>query len=623
VRGVLAARRRALVMALVSPSVALSLVTLPRMVTAATTCAPAVHPGGEWRSFGHDLSNTRTQDQETVISTSNAPRLAPAWTFQSKGQGDFTGTPVIADGCVFAGSNNGWVYALNADSGDVVWRTQVTTQGGVNSSVSVTNGMVFTTVSVVGQPFIAALDEGTGSTVWQTVIDTQPGSDVYSSPVVFNGMVLTSWSGGSAELADTKTRYALQGGFSLLDAATGTVLKKTYAIHSPALNGTDKLAGAGIWATAAIDPASQLAFVGTGNPFQPQAMSPHTDAILKIDVNPQSTTFGSILGSYQGLPDTYANTSKLPCVAIPGNPPPYYPQGVGSCGQIDLDFGSSPNLMHAPDGSLRVGEGQKSGAYHIIDAATMSRRSITVVGPPGSVGGIVGSTAFDGSAVYGPVTEGGYLWSLDTAGKRRWVMPMGDGAHYGNPTAEANGVVYSVDFTGSLDAFRAVDGRPLLHRSVLIGAHDGAQPPISWGGVSIARNTVFAAIGTTALSNGLIVAFRPQPLTGVAAPDSVQLDSTSSAAVAVHTYAAAGPGAQFAGFATRVVVASRKGTLTFINEDIVQHDFDSPTGLFWTPLIGLNGKATVQGIQNLAAGKRYPFFCTIHPGMTGILVVVN
>jgi polyvinyl alcohol dehydrogenase (cytochrome) len=617
---VAAARRRALVMALVSPSIALSLVTLPRMVTAAVTCAPAVHAGGEWRSYGHDLSNTRTQDQESVISPSNAPTLAPAWTFQSKGQGDFTGTPVIADGCVFAGSNNGWAYALNADTGDVVWRTQLTTMGGINASMTVTGGMVFTSISVVGQPAVAALDEGTGQKLWETVIDTQPGSDVYSSPVVFNGMVLSGWSGGSAELADTKTRFALQGGFVLLDAATGTLLKKTYSIHSPALNGTDKLAGAGIWATAAVDPASQLAFVGTGNPFQPQAMSPHTDAILKIDVNPNNATFGTILGSYQGIPDTYANTSRLPCVAIPNNPPPYYPQGLGSCGQIDLDFGSSPNLMHAADGSLRVGEGQKSGAYHIIDAATMSRRSVTVVGPPGSVGGIVGSTAFDGTAVYGPVTEGGYLWSVDTKGNRRWVMPMGDGAHYGNPTAAANGVVYSVDFTGSLDAFKASTGQPLLHRSVLIGSHDGAQPPISWGGVSIARNTVYAAIGTTALSNGLIVAFRPGPLTGVAAPAGAQFDT---ATVAAHTYAAAGPGGQFAGFATRVVVASRSGTLTFINEDIVQHDFDSTTGLFWTPLIGLNGRANVQGLANLVAGKRYPFFCTIHPGMTGTLVVIN
>jgi plastocyanin len=93
-------------------------------------------------------------------------------------------------------------------------------------------------------------------------------------------------------------------------------------------------------------------------------------------------------------------------------------------------------------------------------------------------------------------------------------------------------------------------------------------------------------------------------------------------AVKAHTYAAAGPEAQLAGYLTREVVASRSGTLTFVNEDIVQHDFNSPTGLFWTPLIGLDKTATVQGLQNLLAGKRYPFFCTIHPGMTGTLVVI-
>ena len=37
----------------------------------------------------------------------------------------------------------------------------------------------------------------------------------------------------------------------------------------------------------------------------------------------------------------------------------------------------------------------------------------TPVGMPSAVGGIVGSTAVDASGIYGPVTTGGYLWSLD------------------------------------------------------------------------------------------------------------------------------------------------------------------------------------------------------------------
>ena len=66
-----------------------------------------------------------------------------------------------------------------------------------------------------------------------------------------------------------------------------------------------------------------------------------------------------------------------------------------------------------------------------------------------AVGGIVGSTAYDGRSIYGPITVPGYLWSLQAAtGGPRWIAPVADVAHYGEPVAVANGVVYTVDLTG-------------------------------------------------------------------------------------------------------------------------------------------------------------------------------
>ena len=57
-------------------------------------------------------------------------------------------------------------------------------------------------------------------------------------------------------------------------------------------------------------------------------------------------TFGEIVGSYKGTPDEYVpGWDALPCFDIPGNPAPYYPQGIGECGDLDMDFGSSPNLF--------------------------------------------------------------------------------------------------------------------------------------------------------------------------------------------------------------------------------------------------------------------------------------
>ncbi|MCA1726625.1 MAG: PQQ-binding-like beta-propeller repeat protein, partial [Actinobacteria bacterium] len=445
-------------------------------------CAVARHAGGEWRSYGHDLANTRAQPMERTITPTNAPLLAPVWTFSSTeagGEGDFTGTPVIADGCLFAGSNDGWVFALNADTGAVVWKTHLTGEdtpggrsggGGVNASVAVEAGRVYVNVSSISAPYMAALSEATGKILWIRTIDKQVGADVYDSPVYFDGMIFAGWSGGSAELGDEADRHRFQGGFVLLDAATGKVLRKTYTIRPPDKdenNPKDEFAGGAVWATPAIDPASKFAYVGGGNPFRPEAEHPHTNAILKIDLNRRSRTFGKIVDSYKGTPDEYIpGFSELPCFAFPNNlGGAAYPQGVGSCGDIDMDFGASANLFRDPSGRLLVGEGQKSGIYHVVDARTMDRVWTSLVGPPSQVGGIVGSTAIDGQNVYGPITVGGYVWSIGReAGTPRWVAPTLDAAHWGNPVSTAGGVVYTVDLKGFLDAFDASTGVPLLHR---------------------------------------------------------------------------------------------------------------------------------------------------------------
>jgi outer membrane protein assembly factor BamB len=124
------------------------------------------------------------------------------------------------------------------------------------------------------------------------------------------------------------------------------------------------------------------------------------------------------------------------------------------------------------------------------------------------VGGIVGSTAFDGDGIYGPTTQG-YLFSISVHdGSIDWLTPVGDGAHYAEAVSVAKGVVYTVDFKGFLDAYDAVTGAPLLHHPI----QADVQSPltISWGsGVSIARNTVYVETGISGLPTGYVIAYRP------------------------------------------------------------------------------------------------------------------
>src|SRR6266550_2400829 len=108
---------------------------------AGTSCGPTRGvPGGEWPTYGHDYSNTRFQDKESVISVGDAPFLTPAWSFSTAvagGEGDITGTPIVTGGCVYVATNSGFVYAMNADSGKVLWKAQVPYGGGISSSLGV------------------------------------------------------------------------------------------------------------------------------------------------------------------------------------------------------------------------------------------------------------------------------------------------------------------------------------------------------------------------------------------------------------------------------------------------------------------------------------------------------
>ena len=644
-----------LVKLLAAAGLVLPLLALPSGAAPAGTCAPAKHAGGEWRSMGHDQSNTRTQPAEKTIGRVEAALLAPAWSVSAVaagGSGDFTGTPVIADGCMYVGTNDAWVFAANADTGAPVWATQVTDAGGINSSVTVEDGQVYAAVARVGSPFVTALDQKTGRVLWKTTLDKQPGSDVYGSPVIVDGVLLEGVSGGSAELGDEADRYAFQGSFNLIETgrsprstkAPGTVLRKTWTIQPPSAKPRNDFAGAAIWSTPAVDPAAKVAYVGAGNPFRPQAEHPHTDALLKFDINRSSARFGQVLASYKGTIDEYVpQFSQLPCYDIPGNPAPYYPQGVGQCGDLDMDFGASPNVFTLPGGRKVVGIGQKSGVYHVVDAKTMKPVWTQLVGPPSAVGGIVGSTAVSGGQVFGPITVGGYLWSLDQAtGGNKWFAPVGDGAHWGNPVSTANGVVYTVDLRGFLDAYDAATGVSLLHRSLMIGGP--ASPTASWGGVSIARGTIYAAVGMTGLPDGQVVALRPLASgSGLPVPSPDGLPGPQDQ-LAPHVVA--GPQAQFAGYLTRAMIVSKaSGKLVYSNLDIVRHDvvqdvradgvaskgtdrwctrFDKgKCPVFWTPLLGLGESTDVQGLKNTLPGRSYTFYCSLHPGMRGTLAVVD
>src|SRR5687768_14625417 len=107
--------------------------------------------------------------------------------------------------------------------------------------------------------------------------------------------------------------------------------------------------------------------------------------------------------------------------------------------------------------------------------------------------------------------------------------------------------------------------------------------------------------------------------------------------------AVTGPGGFVAGFVPPVVVVAPGEGITYTNGDIAPHNFvaydavmtkkqakkapwcsgfdKGKCPLFWSQQITLGESTDVQGLENIESGATYTFYCSLHPGMKGTLVV--
>lgn len=437
-------------------------------------CATAARAGGDWPTYGQGLTGTRYQPAEKAIGPENAADLAPIWTISVAdlgGSGNIVGTPIEVDGCIFAGTTGGIVFALDADTGKVAWKTQL--KGGGTTSLSYANGRIFANVAEANAPKITGIDASTGKVLWSSRLTKQDGAEVTGSPTAFGDFVMTGFSGAAAEINDEQ-RNTFRGGYVIARQSDGKILHTQYTVPDKEYkNGST---GGGVWTTPSIDTKGRYAYIGSGNPYAGMESETH-NALLKVDIDPSRSSFGEIVAHYKGTYEQYLTS-------VPGRPWCEAQPGLAQCFLLDVDFGASVNLFKL-DGKLVAGDIQKSGVYHLIDAKTMEPIwTATLSGP--IFAGNSATAATDGKSIYVSATGG--LYSLDAkTGAINWVVPVAAGSGYG-PSTLANGVVYQGD-GGVLRAIDAETGTVLAYRPL---AQDGGEAGASQdGGVIVARQTVY------------------------------------------------------------------------------------------------------------------------------------
>jgi outer membrane protein assembly factor BamB len=482
-------------------------VGLPATALAADgPCDKSADPAGEWSNYGRDLTNSRYQPAEHKIGTGNANALVPAFVYAAPGL--VQGTPLVDGGCLFVFSNASLstanaavIAALDAKTGATLWSTKVQTgvpaYGGPSvGSPALWGDLVIVPFNKAGAPFVAAFDRNTGVERWRTTVDEQPPNEgVNASPVVYDGMVFQGFFGN----ADAETHE--RGGFVVLDAATGEMLKKTFVIEDAKF--AQGYEGAGVWSTAAVDTATGFAYAGTSNPHNPEHEHERSDSLIKVDLNRASADFGRIVASYKGLHDTLVpGAQDQPvCHASPNtNYPPYH--FSATCLAVDVDFGASPSLFES-GGKKLVGDLQKSGTYHVVDRTDMTGVSTTQIGVPCFACNAASPAYADGHAFVGAGPPG-QLASIDVSnGLPSWAAPIAGGLNF-NPVSVANGVVWTSDSLGFLEGYDQATGVLLVKRNMKddTGAARMDQTT-SASGIAIAHNTLYAA------GYNFVIAYRP------------------------------------------------------------------------------------------------------------------
>ncbi len=426
----------------------------------------------DWPMYNHDAAGSRYASEEHHLGPQNASNLAPEWTYPTPGA--VTGTPAVTGGRVFAGDLTGKFYALKQKSGALRWQTQL--NGPVSASALVQGKHV-----IIGDlaGFVYGLNKKTGAIDWQVRPNEHPWAAVYGSATPVGKYVAIGFSSNEWFAPAAYPGYpccSFRGSVALIDPKNGEVVwQRSLISDAESAAGSS---GVPVWSTPTYDPKLDLLFVTTGNNYTDPSTG-LSDSIIALD--PRT---GAIVWANQ----RYANDSWN--IAFPPFPP-----------HPDYDIGDSPQIYRLADGTKVVGAGQKSGFFHVLNAATgeaLAERQFQVAGL--GLGGMFADSAVANGVVYANTAD--YLYygdvvafSGDTS-QELWRFHVPDFGATLSGVAVANGVVYFAAINGSLYAVRASDGEGLAQ--VDIGAHTSG-PAISGGRVFVGTGDGFSALqGTTA-----------------------------------------------------------------------------------------------------------------------------
>src|SRR5262249_6464697 len=247
-----------------------------------------------WTSWGAGLPNIGFQQAKAAgLRAEDVPKLALKWSFAFPDAAVLRSQPAVYRGRVFAGSPDGSVYALDAESGCVYWITTV--QAEVRSGITV--------AEVDGKPtlffgdsagFLYGLDGATGKQLWKLSLDEHPAAKATSTPVFYKGRLYVGASSLEEAMAVSPSYVCctFPGSVSAVQASDGKLLWKTSMIEETAKpqpktkKGSTVMgpSGVGVWTTPTLDTSRDIMYVTTGDNYS-DPPTPFSDAVVALQMS--------------------------------------------------------------------------------------------------------------------------------------------------------------------------------------------------------------------------------------------------------------------------------------------------------------------------------------------------
>jgi outer membrane protein assembly factor BamB len=338
--------------------------------------AVLVLSAADWPTYLGDVSRSGA-GTDTTLTTANAAQLTKLWNFTTGGviaASASVATEVIngtSTPVVYVGSWDGFEYALNANTGAQIWKTNLgitsSTQckappsAGISSAAAIVNGVVYVGG---GDSNWYALDATTGAVLWKIFTgdnSTAGGHYNWASPLIATAADGHTYAYiGISSFGDCPL---VQGQLMQVDINTQTLVHTWDVVANGHVGG-------GIWTSPAYDAANNEVWVTTGTIAGSGATFQYEESIVALNATNicanWSTPNASVCGS------TFSSTAPNKAAA--------FWQLPSSDRVNDSDWGTTPTIYTDENGNQMVSAINKNGY-----AYAWNRNTLTSTGSVGWV----------------------------------------------------------------------------------------------------------------------------------------------------------------------------------------------------------------------------------------------